>query len=66
MNEMTFEMAISQLEEIISRMESGNAPLADALGDYENAVKLVRHCTELLENAEKKLTVLTQEDQESV
>ena len=66
MNDMTFEMAISQLEEIISRMESGNAPLADALSDYENAVKLVRHCTELLENAEKKLTVLTQEDQESV
>ena len=66
MNDMTFEMAISQLEEIISRMESGNAPLADALSDYENAVKLVRHCTEMLENAEKKLTVLTQEDQESV
>ena len=66
MKDMTFEMAIEKLEEIIGRMESGNAPLDETLSDYESAVALVRHCTTLLENAEKKMTLLTEEEQASV
>ena len=65
MSQLTFEEAISKLETIIGRMESGNAPLQESLGDYEEATRLVRYCTEMLATAEKKLTVLTEEEQAS-
>ena len=62
MEELTFEQAIEQLDEIVRRMESGNTPLEETLRDYERAVGLVRHCTELLATAERKMTILTEED----
>ena len=66
MSQLTFEEAIAKLEEIIARMEGGKSTLDAALGDYEEAIGLVRLCTEMLTNAEKKLTVLTEEEQASV
>ena len=66
MSQLTFEEAIAKLEDIIARMEGGKTTLDAALGDYEEAISLVRLCTEMLSNAEKKLTVLTEEEQASV
>jgi exodeoxyribonuclease VII small subunit len=66
MNQLTFEEAISKLEVIIGRMEGGKTPLQESLEDYEEATRLVRYCTEMLANAEKKLTVLTEEERAGV
>lgn len=58
-NKHTFESAMVRLEEIVRLLESGNAPLDDSLKLFEEGVALVRLCSDKLENAEQKLTILT-------
>lgn len=62
MEEMTFESAILALDEIIKKLENGNAPLEECLAEYEKAIALVRYCSEKLATAEKKITALTGEE----
>ncbi|MDO4988319.1 MAG: exodeoxyribonuclease VII small subunit [Synergistes sp.] len=59
---MNFEEKIGELEKILSDMEGEGLSLDDALAGYERGIKLVRECREYLENAEQKITVLSQEN----
>ena len=56
---MTFEAAMSRLEEIVRQLESGNAPLDVSLSLYEEGVALVRLCNTRLDNAEQRVKVLS-------
>ena len=55
----TFEQAIQRLENIVSEMETAELPLEDVLKKYEEGTRLVRFCSEKLEEAEKKIELLT-------
>ncbi len=56
---MTFEAAMSRLEEIVRLLESGNAPLDVSLSLYEEGVALVRLCNARLDNAEQRVKILS-------
>ena len=56
---MTFEAAMSRLEEIVRLLESGNAPLDVSLSLYEEGVALVRLCNARLDNAEQLVKILS-------
>ena len=56
---MSFETSIERLEEIVSLLEQGDAPLADALKLFQEGTALVRSCTKLLEKAELEVVKLT-------
>lgn len=45
---MTFETALSELEQIVARLESGQAPLEDSIRMYERGATLKVHCEERL------------------
>ena len=49
---MTFEEAQRELEEIVQRLERGQAPLDEALGLWERGEELYRFCRERLDAAE--------------
>ena len=67
MNEtLTFEQALSKLEEIVKELESGEAPLDESMKLFEEGVGMVRACTEMLETAEKKVKKLTEKDGKTV
>ena len=55
---MTFDAAMKRLEEIVSLLESGQAPLEESMKLYEEGVRLTSVCTKKLEQAEQKLTTL--------
>ena len=57
-NEMTFESAVSRLEEIVRKLEGGTAALDDSLALFEEGVKLVKFCNGKLEMAEQKVKML--------
>ena len=57
--EMTFEIAIARLEEIVRMLEGGNAPLDQSLALFEEGVALVKLCNSKLDNAEQKVKILT-------
>ena len=48
---MTFEQALAELEAIIGKLESGQAPLEDSIRMYERGAALKAHCETRLEAA---------------
>lgn len=55
----SFEQAIQRLEKIVADMEAAELPLEDVLKKYEEGTRLVRLCTHTLNEAEKKIELLT-------
>ena len=55
---MTFEEAQRELEEIVHRLESGDAPLDEALKLWQRGEELNRLCKERLDAAEGKIEEL--------
>ncbi len=53
---LSFEEALGRIEEILSLLEGGKAPLDEALKAYEEGVSLVRLCGGYLADAEAKIT----------
>ena len=58
-----FEPSMLRLEEIVGLLERGEAPLEQAMKLFEEGAKLLRECTEQLDAAEQKVTVLTAGEQ---
>ena len=65
-NGLTFESAIQRLEKIVTDMEEAELPLEDVLKKYEEGTRLVRFCSQKLDEAEKKIEVLTKKTDGSV
>ena len=54
----SFESRLQRLEEIVSALEKGDAPLADSLALFEEGTKLVGECTRELDWVEQKVVKL--------
>lgn len=54
----SFEEQISELEKIINELENGNLNLDDSVVKFEEGMKISKECNKMLENAEKKITIL--------
>jgi len=52
-NEKTFEQAVSRIDEIVAALEKGDAQLDKSLVLFEEGVKLIEMCGELLDHAEQ-------------
>jgi exodeoxyribonuclease VII small subunit len=55
----TFEAGLTELEEIIGRLESGDLTLDRALGLFEQGIALLRICDGHLKNARGRITELS-------
>jgi exodeoxyribonuclease VII small subunit len=55
----TFEESLEELEKIVADLESGKLGLADALDRYEQGVKHLKGCQQLLDLAERKIELLS-------
>lgn len=55
---LSFEQSVARLQEIVSALEKGDAPLADSLKLFEEGTKLVSSCTAMLDQAEQKVVKL--------
>lgn len=53
---MTYEQAITRLEEIVSQLEKSDISIDDSLKLFEEGTRLTSFCTEKLENAKSKIT----------
>lgn len=57
-----FEESLAQLEQIVERLESGDLPLEESLKLFEQGIQLTRSCQISLKQAEEKITLLTQQN----
>jgi len=55
---MNFEQALEELNNIVNRLESGEAGLEESLELFKNGVALTEKCNTILDNAEQKIKVI--------
>lgn len=55
---LSYESALAQLDALIHKLEGGSIPLEDAITTYERGTRLARHCEELLDRTERRVTAL--------
>ena len=62
--ELTFEMAMKRLEEIVNALENGTVSLDDSLKLFEEGIKLSKFCENELKNIEQKAAKILEDSQE--
>ena len=56
-----FEDAMARLEEIVQSLERGELSLEESIKAFEEGMKLAKFCSQKLEEAEKKVSILLKE-----
>ena len=64
MKDMNFEDIMKKLELIANELEKGNLNLDDSVKKFEEGIKLSKMCNEILEKAEKKITILIRDGED--
>ena len=64
--ELSYEESLDSLEAIVKKLETGEVPLDDAIGEFTKAMKLAKSCDEKLKKAEEAITKLVNKDGEVV
>ena len=64
MKENNFETKMQELEKVVTLLEKGDMTLDESLAKFEEGMSLSKECNKMLENAEKKITILLEENGE--
>ena len=56
---LTFEQALERLETVVRELESTETGLDQSLARYEEGVQLLKRCRSILDEAERKIRLLT-------
>jgi len=62
MTDLKFEDCLARLEQIVAALEGGNLSLEESLKVYEEGVTLARRCASYLDDAERRIEILTKDD----
>jgi exodeoxyribonuclease VII small subunit len=60
--DLKFEAALQRLEQIVDQLEAGNLTLEESLQVFEEGVGLARRCGKYLDDAEKRIELLTRDE----
>lgn len=63
-NEFNFETGIKELEQIADKLEKENLNLDESVNLFEKGMELSKKCSEILENAEKRIIKLIVKEDE--
>lgn len=61
---MSFTEDLHAIQDIVKRLETAPLPLEEALIEFEKGVGLIRSCHKFLDQAEQRVTLLTEESGE--
>lgn len=61
----SFETALSELEHIVIRLESGDLPLEEALSQFERGIQLARQGQARLQQAEQRVQLLLSDNEDA-
>ena len=62
MEENNFEKSMESLEKIVTELENGELNLDESVKKFEEGMKIAQKCNNILEDAEKKITILLEKD----
>ena len=64
MKKDSFEDKMQQLEQVVNELEKGDMNLDESLVKFEDGMKLAKECNKILEDAEKKVTIILEKNGE--
>ena len=64
MSKENFEESMKKLEDIVTELENGNLNLDETVNKFEEGMKIAKQCNNILADAEKKITILLENDGE--
>ncbi|WP_181350058.1 exodeoxyribonuclease VII small subunit [Thalassobacillus sp. CUG 92003] len=59
--ELSFEQAMKQLEELVEKLEEGDVPLEQAIQYYQEGMKLSKLCSDKLGRVEEQMQQIVNE-----
>lgn len=62
MAKSSFEDNMNNLEKIVTELEKGDLNLDESISKFEDGIKLSKECNKILEEAEKRITILLEKD----
>lgn len=62
MSKNSFEESMKSLENIVTELENGNLNLDESVKKFEEGMKIAKQCNTILEDVEKKITILLEKD----
>lgn len=62
LSDLSFEEAMASLEQIVAKLESGNASLEQSIDLYTRGTQLKAHCEAKLKDAQAKIEKITLDD----
>ena len=62
MEKLSFEEAIQELEKTVNELEAPTLTLDESVKKFEQGINISKKCDEILKNAEKKITILLNDD----
>ncbi len=65
-NEQKFEQALERLEKIVKEMEEGELSLEQMMTHFEEGSKLVKYCSDKLNEVERRIEILLKKGDEIV
>lgn len=65
-NNKNFEEMIENLEQIANDLESGKLTLDESVKKFEEGMEISKECSKILDDAEKKITILTKDSQGNI
>lgn len=64
MEKLTFEESMEKLEKLAQDLEKDDLSLDESVKKFEEGMQLSKNCKEILEDAEKKITILINGNEE--
>lgn len=61
-NDLSFEGAISELEQIVNQLEKGELPLDELVNVFQRGIELSHYCSKRLDEVERKITMLIEDE----
>ena len=59
-NNVSFENAIAELEEIVKKLEKGELTLDESIKCFQRGIELTKYCSKRLDEAERSITMLVE------
>jgi len=58
----SFEEAVSELEDIVEKLEKGDLTLDESIEFFQRGVELSKYCSKRLDEVEKKISILVMDE----
>ena len=62
--QVDFESALAEVENVVEMLEGGELGLSESLVQYERGIEKIKLCHQVLQQAEKRISVLTSVDED--